>query len=209
MVPNHLTRKSDASSMFSKKICPAVTSVDELLLVFSLRLATSVDELLLFFSLRLLTSLREYSVWSKLNIHKHPNIHRLMMAAPATFSSKDVIASVLEEEDLSDEQVRDLLRQAEIRLREKAEGPSRTRNSTQSLPKLHIGSISQPYIRTEGGISRVDSSCLLEKDVRDLADQPRETKLISVEKKKLAEVCHDHGSHYQCYENQFALISIY
>ncbi len=130
------------------------------------------------------------------------------MAAPATISSKAVIASVLEEEDHSDEQVRDLLRQAEIRLREKAEGLSLMRNSTQSLPKLHIGSISQPYIRTEGGISRVDSSCILEKDVRDLADQPREAKLTSVEKKKLAEVCHDPGSHYQCHENQFACTDI-
>lgn len=112
-----------------------------------------------------------------------------MMAesAPST-SSKAVIASVLGDEDLSHEQIQELLQQAELRLRKKTESPSAASRSSQSLPKLNVGNISQSYITSSRGICRVDSSCLLEKDVRDLADHPRKATILSVEKKKLAEV---------------------
>lgn len=121
----------------------------------------------------------------------------LMMAesAPST-SSKAVIASVLEDEDLSHEQIQELLQQAEIRLRKKTEQPSSASRSIQSLPKLNVGEISQPYITSSRGICRVDTSCLLEKDVRDLADRPRKATILSVEKKTLVEVRHHRHSRF-------------
>ena len=110
-------------------------------------------------------------------------------------SSRAVIASVLEGEDLSHEEIQKLLQQAENRLRENAVSRDPKNISTQSsMPKLDAGNISQPYMRSNGGICRVDSSCLVDKDVRDLADQPKKPKVLSVEKKKLAKVRHHRKS---------------
>ena len=112
----------------------------------------------------------------------------MMASASPAVSSKAVIASVLAEEDLSEEQIHQLLQQAETRLKEKSEATPIIKQSTKSLPKLNPGNISEPYIRSKGGICRVDSSCLLDKDVQNLADQPRKVTIAAVEKKKLAEV---------------------
>lgn len=118
--------------------------------------------------------------------------HLMAVSAPLAASSRAVIASVLEsEEDLSYEEIRRLLQQAENRLRANAVAPDTKNRPIQStMPKLDVGNISQPYMKSNGGICRVDSTCLVEKDVRNLADQPKKAKLLSAEKKKLAEVCH-------------------
>lgn len=63
------------------------------------------------------------------------------------------------------------------------------------MPKLDVGNVIQPYMRSKEGICRVDSSCLVEKDVRDLAEQPKKVNLLSVKKRKLAEV----GYHRQSF----------
>ena len=121
----------------------------------------------------------------------------MALSAPLAASSRAVIASVLESEDLSHEEIRRLLQQAENRLRENAVLPDTKNRSTQSaMPKLDVGTISQPYMRSNGGICRVDSTCLVEKAVRNLADQPKKAKQLSVDKKKLAEVCHHHRSNF-------------
>lgn len=121
--------------------------------------------------------------------------------APSVTSSRAVIASVLEGEDLSNEEIQKLLRQAEHRLRENAVLPDQKISlSESSMPKLDVGHISQPYMKSDGGICRVDSTCLVVKDVRDLADQPKKPKVLSVEKKKLAEVC-------RVYRSEFSYIS--
>lgn len=105
-------------------------------------------------------------------------------------SSRAVIASVIEGEDISHEEVQKLLERAEIRLKKTDLSLDTNHRLTQSsLPKLDIGAIDQPYMRSNRGICRVDSTCLVEKAARDLADQPKKAKVISVEKKKLAEVC--------------------
>lgn len=125
----------------------------------------------------------------------------IMMAAsaPSIISSRAVIASVLGDEDLSHEQIQQLLQQAEIRLKEKIKSADTKNRPTQYFSKLDTGTVSQPYIKSNGGICRVDSSCLVEKDVRDLAEQPRKAILLSVEKKRLAEVRHHRRSHFLYY----------
>jgi hypothetical protein len=102
-------------------------------------------------------------------------------------------ASTLGDEDLTDDQIKHLLQQAELRLRKKTIELRTINQPTQSLPELDVGNISQPYIKANRGISRVDPSYLLDKHVRDLADQPRKAKSDSVDKKRLAEVRHRHS----------------
>lgn len=75
------------------------------------------------------------------------------------------------------------------------------------MPKLNVGNISQPYMRSNGGICRVDPTCLVEKDVRDLADQPKKTEVLSVEKKKLAEVRH-HRYSLSLYHSRVSYIDL-
>ena len=128
-------------------------------------------------------------------------------ALPVT-SSRAVIASVLEGEDLSHEEIQKLLQQAEIRLREKGISPdTKSRPTQSSLPKLDASTISQPYFKSNRGICRVDSSCLVEKDVRDLADQPRKPKVLSVEKKELAEVRYCRCSSFR-FHGQFLYVEL-
>lgn len=128
----------------------------------------------------------------------------MAVSAPSAISSRAVIASVLEGEDLSYEEIQKLLQQAENRLRENTISLDTKNRSTQfALPKLDTGTITQPYIRSNQGICRVDSSCLVEKDVRDLADQPRKATVLSVEKKKLADVRYYRCSRFSYYGRVF------
>lgn len=143
--------------------------------------------------------------------HNLSCIITLFMAAPPpsiTLPSKAMVAPVLCDEDLTDDQIKQLLQQAELRLRKQSTDLRAINKPTQSLPKLDVGNITQPYIKANGGISRVDSSYLLDKHARDLADQPRKAKSNSVEKKKLAEVC-DHFFSFSVLTQSHQSISIY
>ncbi|KAI9844090.1 MAG: hypothetical protein M1837_005804 [Sclerophora amabilis] len=93
-------------------------------------------------------------------------------------------------EDLSDTQIQQLLKDAEQRLRARSisrpdEGNdshdsivpvTSTRDSKTShvkIPRLNPGQLPQPYVRSTDDIARVNSSRILNKEERQLANQPR------------------------------------
>lgn len=97
----------------------------------------------------------------------------------------------VEDEELSDEQIQTLLKQAEARLRERATTAAQSAFTLPKFPRLNAGDIAQPYVRTDGEVARVDSSKLLNERERELANKIRKVEDPVAVKKKLLEV----GSH--------------
>lgn len=94
------------------------------------------------------------------------------------------------EDDLSAEQIHDLLKEAENRMRAKNTSAQKSRDSSEShftLPKLNTGVIAKPYIRREGDVARVDSSRLLDQQDRGLSNDIRKVEDPLQVKKRLAE----------------------
>lgn len=95
------------------------------------------------------------------------------------------------DEEMSDEQIRELLNEAAIRMRAKAAGkPTATPDVPFKLPKLRPGHLADTYERTDGNISRLDHSKLVDPKQQALAngikkiDDP-----LAVQKQKKMEVC--------------------
>jgi hypothetical protein len=76
------------------------------------------------------------------------------------------------DEELTDAQVRELLEDASRRMREKkASGQSTAASTTPfKLPKLQAGHIADTYSKTQGNITRLDSSKLVNKRHQVLAN---------------------------------------
>ncbi|KAF2866609.1 Fcf2 pre-rRNA processing-domain-containing protein [Massariosphaeria phaeospora] len=93
------------------------------------------------------------------------------------------------DEELSDEQVRELLNDVERRMRAKAE-PHAAPDAPFKLPKLQPGHIADAYLKTEGAITRVDTSKLINKRDEVLAsgikkiEDPLQVKKQKLEEKK-------------------------
>ena len=68
------------------------------------------------------------------------------------------------EDDLTDEQIEELLARAAARLQEKAKDRQLTKHTEQSLnfPKLDAGDLEKPYVSTKGDVATIDSSRLLD-----------------------------------------------
>ena len=94
------------------------------------------------------------------------------------------------DEDMSDEQVRELLNAAAVRMRAKAAGtPTTAPNVPFKLPKLRPGHLADTYETTEGNITRLDHSKLVDKKQQVLANGiKRIDDPLAVKKQKL-EVC--------------------
>ncbi|KAF2841450.1 Fcf2-domain-containing protein [Patellaria atrata CBS 101060] len=94
-------------------------------------------------------------------------------------------------EDLTDEQIQELLKQAEIRLRAKAETAQNAQIAQASsfkFPKLDTGAIVKPYVRTDSnGVAKVDSSRLVDSSQRELSNKVRKVEDKLVIKRKIAE----------------------
>ena len=73
------------------------------------------------------------------------------------------------DEELSDEQIQELLNEAAQRMRAKA-APVSTTDAPFKLPKLKPGHIADTYEKTEGNITRLDQSKLIDKKQQALAD---------------------------------------
>ncbi|KAK5014775.1 dTDP-fucopyranose mutase [Cryomyces antarcticus] len=102
-------------------------------------------------------------------------------------SEKD---SLPDSEDLSDDQIQELLKQAEARLRQKAANTTLTQRDTLSgfrIPRLDPGTLTQPYVQSKGDIARVNSARLLDETDRKLSNRPRKVEDPVVVKKKIAE----------------------
>jgi hypothetical protein len=75
------------------------------------------------------------------------------------------------DEDMSDEQIRELLNEAATRMRAKAAGkPTATPDAPFRLPKLRPGHLADTYEKTDGSITRLDHSKLIDKKQQALAN---------------------------------------
>lgn len=75
------------------------------------------------------------------------------------------------DEELSDEQIRELLGEAEARMRAKqASSQTLPSNAPFRLPKLRPGHIADTYLKTDGSVTRPDPSQLISAKDRALAD---------------------------------------
>lgn len=90
-------------------------------------------------------------------------------------------------EDPSDDEILELLSQVEARRRMQSTNIPKE-SSAPHLAKLEHSSLARPYVSTKGSVSRVDSSRILSKDERDLANQTRKVEDPMIVRKKLAKV---------------------
>jgi hypothetical protein len=95
------------------------------------------------------------------------------------------------DEEMSDEQIRELLNEAAVRMRAKAAGKSlATTDVPFKLPKLRPGHLADTYETTDGNITRLDYSKLVDPKQQALAngikkiDDP-----LAVQKARKMEVC--------------------
>lgn len=73
------------------------------------------------------------------------------------------------DEELSDEQIQELLNEAAQRMRAKA-APASAADAPFKLPKLKPGQIAESYEKTNGNITRLDQSKLIDKEQQALAN---------------------------------------
>lgn len=74
------------------------------------------------------------------------------------------------DEDLSDEQIRELLNEAAQRMQAKAAQPVTTTETPFKLPRLRPGHIANTFERTDGSITRLDHSKLVDRNQQALAN---------------------------------------
>lgn len=95
--------------------------------------------------------------------------------------------ALLAEEDLSDLQIQELLEAAEGRMRSRPSTNHLNGNITR-LPRLGSGKVTEPYVKSDCEVARVDSQRLLDEKERKLSSQPRKIEDPLVTKKKQIEV---------------------
>ena len=94
------------------------------------------------------------------------------------------------DEELSDEQIRELLNEAEQRMRAKAVGQAvSTSNAPFRLPKLMPGHVADTHERTQGNITRLDHAKLIDKKQVQLANGIKKIDDPLQDKRQRAEVC--------------------
>lgn len=97
----------------------------------------------------------------------------------------------LSEDELSDEQMQQMLARAAARKQESISlrlAGEETKDKQFSFPKLSTGEIAKPYVSTTGQVAQVDSSRLLQEKDRVLADKIRKIEDPVALKQKKAEV---------------------
>ncbi len=91
-----------------------------------------------------------------------------------------------DEHDLSDEQIEQLLKQAEVRLRSEAQSVLRIHNSIPRAPKIDSSLLPQPYIQSNDQIARADCRRLIDDKDRKLAGAIRKVEdPVALRRKKL------------------------
>ena len=88
------------------------------------------------------------------------------------------------DEDISDEQIDQLLKRAEVRLREQANSQDRP-NQSISLPRTSRSELPAPYVQTRDQIAQVDPKRLLSENDRWLANSVKKVEdPLEVKRKK-------------------------
>ncbi|GME46603.1 rRNA processing protein fcf2 [Neofusicoccum parvum] len=101
-----------------------------------------------------------------------------------------VTHGLADDDELSDEQIEMLLKQAEVRLRDKATSAQQLQLPSATdfkLPRLEAAGLPAPYIQTNGDVARVDPSRLLDAQQRELANHIRKVEDPVAVRKKQAE----------------------
>ncbi|OJD31574.1 rrna-processing protein fcf2 [Diplodia corticola] len=102
-----------------------------------------------------------------------------------------VTHGLAEDDELSDEQIEMLLKQAEVRAREKDTSSSLVQipsAADYTLPRLATPGLPALYVQTEGDVARADPSRLLDDQQRALANHIRKVEdPVAVKKKKIEE----------------------
>jgi hypothetical protein len=98
------------------------------------------------------------------------------------------------EEELSDEQMQEMLAQAARRRQENAsiallDKGDKDKANQFNFPKLNTGEMIQPYVSNAGDVATVDRSRLLSDHDRKLSNQIRKVDDPVAVKKKTIEVC--------------------
>ncbi|KAJ5902484.1 Fcf2 pre-rRNA processing [Penicillium taxi] len=86
------------------------------------------------------------------------------------------------EEDLNDDQIQQLLLEAEARLRPNGQISQGLDVASLKIPKLSSGSSLEPYIRQQNDIAVVDSTQLVDPKEKKLANSLRSTQAITAKK---------------------------
>lgn len=95
------------------------------------------------------------------------------------------------DEDISDEQIEQLLARATARLQEKSKDSQLTQKTAQHsfhFPRLDAGQLEKPYVSTKGDIATVDASRLLQEKHRKQASVIRKVEDPVTTKAAAAEV---------------------
>lgn len=125
--------------------------------------------------------------------HKKVRPLRLLTFQSSRLNMADIISlanvSVSEEDDLSDEQMQELLTQAAQRLQQTtALKLSEDTKAQFKFPKLSTGEIAKSYISSKGEVAHLDSSRLLQEKDRKLSNQVRKVDDPVVLRQKTAKV---------------------
>lgn len=102
------------------------------------------------------------------------------------------------DDDLSENQIEELLARATERLREKSTSQLSRKNELHpryTFPKLNTGVLPEPYLSSNGTVTTVESGRLLDKKQRKQADGVREVKDPLVVKQMANEVRHARRSY--------------
>ncbi|SMR56830.1 unnamed protein product [Zymoseptoria tritici ST99CH_3D1] len=94
------------------------------------------------------------------------------------------------DDELSDEQIEQLLARATARLQEKSKQTQliqKNESHSYTFPKLDAGALEKPYVTTKGDIATVDSSRLLKEKLRKQAEGIRKVEDPVTSKKALEE----------------------
>jgi hypothetical protein len=99
------------------------------------------------------------------------------------------------QEDLTDEQMEEMLAQATARLREKEESKMFQTEAPQkfTFPKMDAGAIEKPYVVTKGHVAEADKSRLIDEKYRQTGSLIRKVEDPVTAKKLAAEVCLHHS----------------
>jgi hypothetical protein len=90
------------------------------------------------------------------------------------------------DEELSDDQIQELLKEAERSLRAKQTFNDEAQHAPFKLPHLHVGPVADVSLKTEGSVTRMDQSKLIDQKHRTLAEGVKKIEdPILVKKKKL------------------------
>jgi hypothetical protein len=114
-----------------------------------------------------------------------------------------VSTRALPQEDLTDEQMEEMLAQATTRLREKEESNMFKTDAPQkyTFPKMNAGELEKPYVVTKGHIAEADKARLIDEKYRKTDSLIRKVE-DPVTARKLAEEVRSHHTphHHHVYE---------